>query len=230
MTRISVFDVDRTLTRRPTYSLFLLGAAWRTAPWRLAWVPVIALAAIPYALKLLQRRRMKEMMHALLLGRRVPREQAERLARAFSDRLAAAGLYPQAMALIAAERAAGRRVMLATAAPAFYIEPLAAGLGIVDIVATESVWEGERLTPRIGGDNCYGACKRDRIEAHLRAVGIERSAADIRFYSDHPSDLPSFEWSDEPVAVNPSPRLRDLARRRGWPILDWRSSKRTRAS
>src|SRR5687768_16960439 len=43
MTGISIFDVDRTLTARPTYSLFLLNAAWRSAPWRLVLVPVIAL-------------------------------------------------------------------------------------------------------------------------------------------------------------------------------------------
>lgn len=223
MTGISIFDVDRTLTRRPTYSLFLLGSAWRAAPWRLTLIPVVALVAIPFAMKLVPRRRMKEVMHALLLGRRVPRERVNALAEAFSDRLARAGLYPEGVSLIAAEHAAGRRVMLATAAPAFYIEPLAAELGIVDIVATASIWEGEYLTPGIGGENCYGTCKRDRVSAHLAAVGIDRAATHVRFYSDHPSDLPTFEWSDEPVAVNPSAPLRELALARGWTILDWRS-------
>jgi HAD superfamily phosphoserine phosphatase-like hydrolase len=225
MTGISIFDVDRTLTLRPTYTLFLLGAAWRSAPWRLAFSPIIALVAIPYALRLLPRRRMKEAMHALLLGHRLSRGRAEALARAFSDRLARAGLYPEGVALIAAERAAGRRVMLATAAPAFYIAPLAAELGITDIIATASVWDGEHLTARIGGENCYGASKRDMIGAHLAAVGIDRDCAHVRFYSDHLSDLPTFEWSDEPIAVNPSPSLLAAARARGWTILDWKARR-----
>ena len=38
----------------------------------------------------------------------------------------------------------------------------------------------------------------------------------VRFYSDHVSDAPVFEWADEPVAVNPHGKLRRLAEQRGW--------------
>jgi phosphoserine phosphatase len=43
----------------------------------------------------------------------------------------------------------------------------------------------------------------------------------VRFYSDHVSDRPAFEWADEPVAVNPHEKLRRLAEQRGWAIKDW---------
>jgi phosphoserine phosphatase len=43
----------------------------------------------------------------------------------------------------------------------------------------------------------------------------------VRFYSDHVSDQPVFEWADEPVAVNPHGRLRRLAEQRGWAVEDW---------
>ena len=59
------------------------------------------------------------------------------------------------------------------------------------------------------------------IAAWLAAQGIDRSAAHIRFYSDHVSDVPSFDWADEPVAVNPHAALRRVAAERGWPIVDW---------
>ena len=42
-----------------------------------------------------------------------------------------------------------------------------------------------------------------------------------RFYSDHASDRPAFEWSDEPIAVNPHGKLRRIAEQRGWTIEDW---------
>jgi phosphoserine phosphatase len=42
----------------------------------------------------------------------------------------------------------------------------------------------------------------------------------VRFYSDHASDAPVFEWADEPVAVNPHGKLRRLAQQRGWAIED----------
>ena len=43
----------------------------------------------------------------------------------------------------------------------------------------------------------------------------------VRFYSDHASDEPVFDWSDEPVAVNPHARLARLAATRGWAVEDW---------
>lgn len=222
MTGISIFDVDRTLTRLPTYSAFLIHAARATAPWRLLLLPAILPAAIGNLLKLVGRRRLKEVMHAVAIGRRLPRADAMRVAHAFAEQVATRGLYPQALALIERERAAGRRIILASAAPALYTRLLAERLGIRDVVASEESWADDRLLPRIAGENCYGPAKQARLVAHLAAEGIDRAACHLRFYTDHASDLPTLEWVDEPVAVNPSPRLRRLAEARGWPILDWR--------
>src|SRR3546814_4920309 len=79
------------------------------------------------------------------------------------------------------------------------------------------------LTPAIEGANCYGGDKKLRVEEFLTKAGIAREAAHIRFYSDHDSDLPIFEWADEPVAVNPSKALRTIPAARHWPVLDWRA-------
>jgi phosphoserine phosphatase len=57
------------------------------------------------------------------------------------------------------------------------------------------------------------------IEAWLAEEKIERRS--VRFYSDHASDEPVFEWADEPVAVNPHDRLKRLAETRRWPVEDW---------
>ena len=55
----------------------------------------------------------------------------------------------------------------------------------------------------------------------MAGQGIDRGQAHVRFYSDHVSDAPVLEWADEPFAVSPSLKLRKLARRRGWPVLEW---------
>jgi phosphoserine phosphatase len=39
------------------------------------------------------------------------------------------------------------------------------------------------------------------------------------FYTDSITDLPLLERVGHPVAVNPDPRLRRLARKRCWPIV-----------
>jgi phosphoserine phosphatase len=60
------------------------------------------------------------------------------------------------------------------------------------------------------------------IEAWMAGEGIARDDAHVRFYSDHVSDAPTLAWVDEPFAVNPHAKLRELALVKGWPILGWR--------
>ena len=56
-------------------------------------------------------------------------------------------------------------------------------------------------------------------EAYARARGV--SLADCWFYTDSYSDLPVLERIGHPVVVNPDPRLRREAERRGWPVEFW---------
>lgn len=219
---LSIFDLDRTLTILPTYTPFLWFAMRSRAPWRLLLLPLLIPAALLYALKLIPRCRMKQAMHWAALGSALPEREAARLADRFARHLVSRGLYAEGVALIDAERKAGRRIILATAAPHFYTAALARRLGIGDVVATASSWRDGYLTPAIGSANCYGAEKRAFVEAFMARSGITRDAAHIRFYSDHASDLPMFELADEAIAVNPSARMRQLAATRGWPVLDWR--------
>lgn len=219
--KISVFDLDRTLTQKPTYTALLVFMAWHQARWRLLLAPVVMAAMLAYVAKLVGRRRLKEIEHALIIGKAMPRANARILAEKFADRLAADGFFADGKKRIASERAEGRRVIMATAANAFYVEALARRLGIDEVVCTRSTWQGETLTPAIDGDNCYGEAKREMVESHLEEQGLARADVHVRFFSDHVSDRPTFEWSDEPVAVNPSPKLRALAQKRRWPVLHW---------
>lgn len=219
--KISIFDLDRTLTRQPTYTALLLFMAWHHARWRLVLSPLVVMAMLAYLAKLVSRARLKEIEHALLIGRAVPRQTVHALAERFADRLDRNGFFAEGRQRIAAERAEGRRVLLATAANGFYVEALARRLGIDELVCTRSTWHDDQLTPAIDGDNCYGEAKREMVERHLEAQGLARGDVHLRFFSDHVSDRPTFEWSDEPVAVNPSAKLRALATRRRWPVLNW---------
>jgi HAD superfamily hydrolase (TIGR01490 family) len=224
ITGVSIFDVDRTITRRPTYSHFLLFAARRIAPWRLLLLPVMVPLAAAYAAGLIKRRAMKQAMHRLALGSSLPAERAEAVAEQFAQMLVDRGLFPQATARMAAEAAEGRTVMLATAAPELYIRPLARKLGIAHVAATGAHWREGRLTHRISGSNCYGADKLDGVQALLVQAGVQRADAHVRFFSDHASDVHVGDWADEVFATNPSARMARLAGQRGWEILDWRGS------
>lgn len=224
MIGISIFDVDRTITRQPTYSLFLLFAARRLAPWRLLLVPALVPVALAYAAKAIDRKGMKQAMHRVALGSGLARHRAEAIAEQFAAQLADSGLFEQARARLAAEAEEGRTVVLATAAPALYIEPLARRLGIAHVAASQPDWRGDRLTHRIAGPNCYGRAKLDMVQAALDRAGIRRDEAHVRFFSDHASDVHVGDWADEVFAVNASPEMVALAQARGWQLLDWRSS------
>lgn len=222
MPEIAIYDMDRTITRSGTYTPWLVFYAWHRAPWRLLLLPFAALAGLAYALKLITRKRVKEFNGLLLLGARVDRARLTPMAEAYARRVMEANVYPDALAQIASDKAAGRRVVLATASNRYYVEAIARRLGIADVIATGSVWDArDRLTWRLDGENCYADAKLRMVEAWFKAQRITRAKVRVRFYSDHASDLPVFDWSDERFAVNASQKLRDIARERGWPLIDW---------
>lgn len=222
-TELAIYDLDRTITRSGTYTPFLLNWAGRKAPWRLLLAPLALFFMGAYAAKLISRKRLKEMMQAMLMGRRTEQDALAPFVDAFAERILRNGVYPQAVEAIAADRAAGRRVILATAAYEFYVRPIARLLDIADVVATHSqAGDNGDVIARIEGENCYGPEKLSMLEAYMKKAGIDRRAVRVRFYSDHLSDLPVFEWADEPIAVNPSSRLKAIAAERGWRLLDWR--------
>ena len=222
MTRITIFDLDRTLTKSGTYSPFLLHFARLNAPWRMAFVPVVLACMGGYKLGLMSRKTLKETMHRLMIGPRISRARIERFAEQFAEQQLRLNIYPQAAALIAREAAEGRTVVLATAAHRLYAQPIAARLGIRHVVATRSIWRGDELTPSIAGTNCHSGEKLAHLIAYLDARSIDRHRADLRFYSDDVSDLPVFDWCDEQIAMNPSQKLKALAVKKGWQVLDWR--------
>ena len=222
MSDLAVYDMDRTVTRRPTYTPFLLHCALRRAPWRLAFLPVVALSMLAYASRLIDRGRLKEINQRLLLGHRVHPGELEPLVESFADAQVDGNVRPGALAAIARDKAAGRRLVLATASYRLYADAIAARLGFDDVIGTGSVIGlDERVHARILGENCYGPAKLRMIAEWVEKSGLTGAHGHVRFYSDHVSDQPAFEWADEPVAVNPHGKLRRLAAERGWRIEDW---------
>ncbi len=215
---VSIYDLDRTLTRRGTWLPFLLSAAARRAPWRWLRLPEVLAAMAAHKAGLLPRGRLKEVMQARLLGPRTPAADARALADAFAGAVVRGGLRPEVLARLRADRAAGRTVVLATAALRLYAEPLARRLGVEHVIATESAWRDGALLAELDGPNLHGPAKADAVRAWLREHP-EEAAGGVRLHSDDASDLPAFALASEPVAVHPGRRLRRIARARGWEVV-----------
>jgi HAD superfamily hydrolase (TIGR01490 family) len=117
-------------------------------------------------------------------------------------------------------RDAGDVIAIVTGAFRYAGDPCARALGIAHVVATEleidsaGAFTGKHVQPLN-----YGAGKITRTERLATALGL--SLDDAIFYSDSISDLPLFDRVSERIVVNPDPRLRRVARHRGWRIERW---------
>lgn len=219
-TDFAIYDMDRTVTKRATYTPFLIHCALRQAPWRLLLLPFVIASMLAYLAKLIDRGRLKEINHRLLLGHKRHPHELKPLVDSFADKVAAGNVRPGAREAIARDKGEGRRIVMATASYRFYSREIADRLGFDDCIGTNSILGlDERVHAKIDGENCYGPAKLRMIQAWLASSGLERGH--VRFYSDHASDRPAFEWADEAVAVNPHDRLKRLATERGWRQEDW---------
>ena len=222
MSDLAIYDLDRTITRQATYTPFLIHCALRRQQWRLLFVPVVLLAMIAYGLGLFDRGRLKEISQALLIGRHIHAAELKPLAESFAEATLAHNVRPGARRAIERDRKQGRRLVLATASYRLYADAIAERLGFDDVIATGSVIGlDERVEAKISDENCYGPAKRRMIAEWVDKSGLTGRHGHVRFYSDHASDRPTFEWADEPVAVNPHSKLRRLAQQRGWQVEYW---------
>jgi phosphatidylglycerophosphatase C len=211
---IAIYDLDRTLTRRPTFTPFLAFAARRIAAWRLSLFPVWIAAMIGYRMGLCSRTSLKRFGMKLMVGN-VGLDRLEKLGDEYAEaRIRDPGLMPAVMAMVEDDRNSGAEMMVATAAFGFYAQGFAERLGFEHLIAT--LWNGAEIP----GGNCYGETKKKRVLDWFASQGIDRNGARVRFLSDSFADAPLLDWADEPLFVTSSQSEAAKARARGWKVID----------
>lgn len=131
-------------------------------------------------------------------------------------------LCREGRAAVERHRARGDVLVLLTSGSRFLNEAVAADLDVPHLLCTEVEAANGRLTGDYRRPACYGAGKVHWAEDFARTQGI--SLAHSHFYSDSFSDRPMLERVGHAHVINPDPRLRRYARRRGWPIETWSAS------
>jgi HAD superfamily hydrolase (TIGR01490 family) len=147
--------------------------------------------------------------------------QAEAARARFMREVIAPAITPRALALLAAHRAAGDALVIVTATNEFVTRPIARALGVDELIAVELARDAQGwYTGEIQGQPSMREGKVLRVAQWLAARSLDWAGVESTFYSDSMNDAPLLEKVDHPVATNPDARLRALAAKRGWPILD----------
>ena len=217
MPRAALFDMDRTLVRKETVSLYVkyqreLGEATfsdavKVLYWMLQYTAGI-LDAPEVAARAL---RSIEGFPEVVLSARCDDWFRTHVEKHVCD---------EGRRAVEMHRAKGEVLAVVTGATSYATRPLGRLLGIPHLVTSELEVDDRGLfTGRFHAPLCYAEGKIERAEKLAKEQGF--SLDEATFYSDSYTDLPLLERVDVPVCVNPDPRLRRVAKARGWRIETW---------
>ncbi len=212
--RFAFFDLDLTLVAYDSQLLFcnhVLRREWWRRFYLLFFAPCLGL----YALRILGDYGLKRVFLSYLWGMR--RERLAAHVVSFVDEVLPEVLYDEIAGEARRQREAGRRLVMASASPEFYVRAIAERLGFDECYGTR-VEIGERvaLFPRFEAPNNKGAAKLEAMREILPPES-ERPIAGSYAFSDSSADLPLLELAEHPVMVHPSAKLRAVGEERGWP-------------
>jgi HAD superfamily hydrolase (TIGR01490 family) len=153
-----------------------------------------------------------------LRGRRV--DEVGEWARRYIAAEVAGRVFPAALAALARYRADGWRRLVISATGEHLVAPIAAHLGVDEVLAIRLQQHEGRYTGATEGVLTYRHGKTERLAAWLAQAG--ESLAGSHGYSDSINDVPLLDAVASGFVVNPDPGLTALAVERGWTRLQWR--------
>ncbi len=196
---IAAFDLDGTLTNRDTLLPFLravagarrtaravMAAAWPLARSRIG--PAAGREQASHAAK-------EAVIRRLLAG--VELAPMATKARSFAEAVVAKDLRADVVAKVDHHRRCGDELVMITASPELYAEPIGELLGFDVVLGTRlEVDDQGRLTGRLAGPNCRGAEKVQRLRAWTASADVI-----VHAYGDSAGDRELLECAHTSVAV-----------------------------
>jgi|SRR5882672_973349 len=228
MNRAAFFDIDGTLTEKPSLERRYFRAlrregkiSFRNGITWLAEAARLAPSGLPYALQ-----GNKAYLRAI-------RSSGLRANRAGDD----APFFPEAVEAVARHAANGERIVLVTGTLEFLADAIAQRLRAellkrnvsaeIHVCATRLEERDGRWTGRILRQPMFGEVKA--IALWWYAEKWKLNLAECSAYGDGGLDEWMLASAGNPVAVNPDSRLCAAARRRGWEIVNWAQAVRPKA-
>ena len=219
--RCAAFDLEQTLINSNVVESYGWLATRHLAPLRRLQLAAELLLEGPHLLAI-DRRDRGDFLRSFY--RRYEGAPAERVRddawELFSDLLLTRA-FPGAIERVRAHRALGHPTLLITGALDFVIAPLRP---LFDEIVCASLGEKDGcFTGELVSTPPTGEARAIMLGewAASHGLDLERTVA----YADSTSDLPMLDAAGLPVVVNPEPKLAAIARRRGWPIEEWKRAR-----
>lgn len=216
MTPAAFFDMDRTLIRANTGTLYIRYLRRRGEIGALRMLQAFGWIA-QYKLAVLDMESVITRVTAQMAGDS-EQEMIDKCLE-FTSAHVLPTVAPKALDALERHRAEGHVVAILSTSSPYVTEPLAKHLGIEHVLCTRLVvrdgkFEGTHVRPA-----CYGRGKVHWAEAFARERGVDLGRS--FFYTDSYSDLPMLERVGVARVINPDSRLRRHARRVGWEVDEW---------
>jgi len=203
---VAIFDVDQTLVQGNTERFFFR--------YLLRHRLISVCQALSFFGQVARRPQDRFQDKSYLAGLEV--EEVARLAGRCYQEDIAPRVSPDGLACLLEHQLMGHAVALLSGSLALLLMPLKEELGADWLIATELERMNGKFTGEIAGLHPRGLNKLWLLQelSHTHKIDLSRSYA----YGDHIQDVHIFRSIGNPVAVNPSWRLRLQARKHRWPI------------
>ena len=204
--KISIFDLDGTLTKSDTYLPYLVGFLKRN-PKRWLKASILPFAVVMFYLKIHDNQWLKTIFLKIILGGET-KDNILAWNKIFLDKLFTEGLREDIVTILKKRQNAGDIILLSTASLDIYVPDIQNWFSINHLICTNTLWQDDCLTGELDGNNCYGLEKLARVKSYMRKHNI---SGEVSVYSDHASDWPIMNYADKAYAVYPTKRMRIIA-------------------
>ncbi|QZA09140.1 HAD-IB family hydrolase [Mycolicibacter heraklionensis] len=131
-------------------------------------------------------------------------------------------IYPEMREVVRAHQARGHTVVLSSSALTIQVEPVARFLGITNTLTNAFVTdENGVLTGEVVEPILWGPGKAAAVQKFAAEHDIDLQ--DSYFYADGDEDVALMHLVGNPRPTNPEGKMASVARKRGWPVLQFSS-------
>lgn len=199
MTKLAIFDVDFTITKKETLMQFFKYMVYKDKK-NIRFLPRAIFSGLLYGVGIYDEKRVKESFLKFIDG--IDEEELRILAKDFYKDVLSNILYDDAIKMMKDLKNKGYKIYLISASPEFYLNEFYECKEIDKIIGTKFKFKDKKFIREMDGSNCKGEEKVRRLMEELKKDNIEVDFKDSYMFSDSLSDKPLLDLVGHPYLIN----------------------------